>query len=188
MVSVTPSGGWTPACVAGHTGFGMSQRMQSFVLDSGKNPYNVVEPVKRPRATLTPAMALKDGKPFLSFSVQGGDQQDRLLLQLFLDMVEFDMDVQQACEAPDFISGQMQSSFGAHTAVQPHLPDDPGPPHPHAPLVSALGIGFRDPTPIPLPAHADSPSIPTRTLREVQGDCGAIWHPLLPDSNGRSGG
>jgi gamma-glutamyltranspeptidase/glutathione hydrolase len=116
VVSITPSGGWMPACIAGNTGVGMSQRMQSFVLDEAKNPFNVLEPGKRPRATLTPAMALKDGRPFLSFAVQGGDQQDQHLLQLFLNMVEFEMDVQQACEAANIISSQMQSSFGDHVA------------------------------------------------------------------------
>jgi len=73
VVSVTPSGGWIPATIAGRTGIGMSQRMQSFVLDERQNPYNLVEPGKRPRATLTPGLALKDGKPYLSFAVQGGD-------------------------------------------------------------------------------------------------------------------
>ncbi|RZK32943.1 MAG: gamma-glutamyltransferase family protein, partial [Hymenobacter sp.] len=52
VVSITPSGGWTPACIAGHTGIGMSQRMQSFVLDSIIDPFNVVMPGKRPRVTL----------------------------------------------------------------------------------------------------------------------------------------
>src|SRR5690606_14280702 len=80
VVSVTPSGGWIPAFIAGKTGVGLSQRMQAFVLDPGMNPFNVVEPGKRPRATLTPGMALKDGKPFLSFAVQGGDTQDQNLL------------------------------------------------------------------------------------------------------------
>ena len=61
VVSITPSGGWVPACIAGKTGVGMSQRMQSFVLDSSLNPFNVVEPGKRPRVTLTPTLALKDG-------------------------------------------------------------------------------------------------------------------------------
>src|SRR5262249_39777284 len=73
MVSVTPSGGWMPACIAGNTGIGMSQRMQSFVLDEAENPFNVVAPGKRPRVTLTPSLALRGGKPFLCFSVQGGD-------------------------------------------------------------------------------------------------------------------
>ena len=116
VVSVTPSGGWIPACIAGKTGIGMSQRMQSFVLDEGKNPFNVVAPGKRPRATLTPSIALKEGKPFLSFAVQGGDTQDQNSLQFFLNVVEFGMNVQQACEAPNIVSYQMQSSFGAHVA------------------------------------------------------------------------
>ncbi|MFC2158370.1 gamma-glutamyltransferase family protein [Acidobacteriota bacterium] len=116
VVSITPSGGWIPACIAGRTGIGMSQRMQSFVLDEGKNPYNLVAPGKRPRATLTPGMALKDGLPYLSFAVQGGDTQDQNLLQFFLNMVEWEMNVQEACEAPNIVSYQMQSSFGAHVA------------------------------------------------------------------------
>lgn len=114
VVSITPSGGWVPACIAGNTGIGMSQRMQSFVLDEKENPFNVVEPGKRPRVTLTPSMALKDGKPFLSFAKQAGDEQDQLLIQFFLNMVEFDMTVQEACEAPSFITNQMFSSFGDH--------------------------------------------------------------------------
>ncbi|MFQ5633354.1 MAG: gamma-glutamyltransferase, partial [bacterium] len=116
VVSVTPSGGWVPACVAGKTGVGMSQRMQSFVLDEKKNPYNVVAPGKRPRATLTPSIAIKDGKPMMAFSVQGGDTQDQNLLQFFLNIVEFGMNVQEACEAANINSYQMQSSFGDHNA------------------------------------------------------------------------
>ncbi len=114
VVSVTPSGGWVPACIAGNTGVGMSQRMQSFVLDEKENPFNVVEPGKRPRVTLTPTLALKDGKPFLSFAKQAGDEQDQLLLQFFLNVVEFGMTVQEACEAPSFKTLQMYSSFGNH--------------------------------------------------------------------------
>ena len=114
VVSVTPSGGWIPAVIAGNTGVGLSQRMQSFVLDEKLNPYNLVEPGKRPRVTLTPSLALKDGKPFLAFAVQGGDSQDQNLLQFFLNVVEFDMNVQQAAEAANINSYQMQSSFGAH--------------------------------------------------------------------------
>ena len=114
VVSVTPSGGWIPAVIAGRTGVGMSQRMQSFVLDEGAGPYNVLAPGKRPRATLTPSLALKDDKPFLSFAVQGGDGQDQNLLQFFLNVVEFGMNVQEAAEAPNFNSYQMRSSFGSH--------------------------------------------------------------------------
>lgn len=114
VVSVTPSGGWSPAVIAGKTGIGMSQRMQAFVTDERENPFNVVAPGKRPRVTLTPSLALKDGKPFLSFAVQGGDTQDQNLLQLFLNVVEFGMNVQAACEAPNINSYQMRSSFGEH--------------------------------------------------------------------------
>jgi gamma-glutamyltranspeptidase/glutathione hydrolase len=114
VVSITPSGGWIPAFIAGRTGIGMSQRMQSFVLDERLNPYNVLRPGQKPRATLTPGMALKDGKPYLSFAVQGGDTQDQNLIQFFLNMVEFDMSIQQAVEAANIVSFQMQSSFGAH--------------------------------------------------------------------------
>lgn len=114
IVSITPSGGWIPAFIAGESGIGLSQRMQSFVLDERLNPYNLVEPGKRPRATLTPGMALRDGKPYLSFAVQGGDTQDQNLLQFFLNVVEFGMNVQQAAEAANIASYQMQSSFGAH--------------------------------------------------------------------------
>jgi gamma-glutamyltranspeptidase / glutathione hydrolase len=114
VVSVTPSGGWIPAVIAGRTGVGLSQRMQSFVLDRAMNPFNVLEPGKRPRVTLTPSLALKGGKPFLAFSVQGGDSQDQNLLQFFLNVVEFGMTVQQAAEAANIESFQMQSSFGDH--------------------------------------------------------------------------
>ncbi|MCZ2459649.1 MAG: gamma-glutamyltransferase [Chitinophagales bacterium] len=112
VVSVTPSGGWVPACIAGHTGVGMSQRMQSFVLDSSYNPFNVVEPGKRPRVTLTPSLALKDGKPFLAWAVQGGDTQDQNSLQCFLNMVEFGMTVQEAVEAPNVNTDQLWLSLG----------------------------------------------------------------------------
>jgi gamma-glutamyltranspeptidase/glutathione hydrolase len=112
VVSITPSGGWLPACIAGRTGIGMSQRFQSFVLDKNINPFNVVEPGKRPRVTLTPTLAIKDGKPFMSFAVQGGDTQDQNLLQCFLNVVEFGMTIQQACEAANINSNQLWLSLG----------------------------------------------------------------------------
>ncbi len=114
VVSITPSGGWLPACIAGKTGVGMSQRMQSFVLDSTINPFNVVAPGKRPRVTLTPSLALKDGKPWLSFAVQGGDTQDQNLLQFFLNMVEFGMTVQEASEAANINTNQLWLSLGGN--------------------------------------------------------------------------
>ncbi len=114
VVSMTPSGGWVPAFIAGSTGIGLSQRMQSFVLDQAENPFNVLTPGQRPRVTLTPSLALKDGQPYLAFAVQGGDSQDQNLLQFFLNMVEFGMSVQEAVEAANVNSYQMRSSFGAH--------------------------------------------------------------------------
>jgi gamma-glutamyltranspeptidase/glutathione hydrolase len=116
VISVTPSGGWLPACVAGRTGIGMSQRMQSFVLEEAECPFNVVAPGQRPRVTLTPTLALTNGRPFLCFSVQGGDTQDQNLLQFFLNIVEFGMTVQEACEAANITSYQMRASFGEHRA------------------------------------------------------------------------
>ena len=95
--------------------------MQSFVLDPADNPFNVVEPGKRPRATLTPTLALKDGKPFLSFGVQGGDTQDQNLLQFFLNVVEFGMTVQEATEAANFTSYQLRDSFGEHESMPGRL-------------------------------------------------------------------
>jgi gamma-glutamyltranspeptidase/glutathione hydrolase len=116
MVSITPSGGWVPAVIAGRTGIGLSQRMQSFVTDPEDGPFNVIEPGKRPRVTLTPTIAMRDGEPWMAFSVQGGDTQDQDLLQFFLAMVEFNQTPQQAAEHPGFHSYQMRSSFGAHEA------------------------------------------------------------------------
>jgi gamma-glutamyltranspeptidase / glutathione hydrolase len=114
VVSVTPSGGWVPAVIAGHTGVGLSQRAQSFVTRPEDGPFNVIEPGKRPRVTLTPTLALKDGAPYLAFAVQGGDSQDQFLLQFFLDIVEFGMTPQEAAEASNIVSFQMRSSFGVH--------------------------------------------------------------------------
>ena len=117
VVSVTPSGAWVPCVIAGTTGVGMSQRAQSFVLDAFKNPFNVIEPGKRPRATLTPSLVLQNGKPVLSFAVQGGDTQDQNLLQFFLNVVEFGMNVQEACEAANITSYQMHDSFTDHKTL-----------------------------------------------------------------------
>jgi gamma-glutamyltranspeptidase/glutathione hydrolase len=121
VVSITPSGGWVPAVIAGHTGVGLSQRAQSFVTRPEDEPYNVIQPGKHPRVTLTPTLALKNGLPFLAFAVQGGDSQDQNLLQFFLDIVEFGMTPQQASEAPNINSYQMRSSFGEHEARPGHM-------------------------------------------------------------------
>ncbi|MDG1891109.1 MAG: gamma-glutamyltransferase [Verrucomicrobiota bacterium] len=114
LVSITPSGAWIPACIAGKTGVGMSQRLQSFVLRPEDGPYNVLEPGKRPRATLTPTIVLKDKEPLLACGVQGGDTQEQNLVQFLVNMLDFGMSVQEACEAPNITSYQMMASFGTH--------------------------------------------------------------------------
>ncbi|HEV8363363.1 MAG TPA: gamma-glutamyltransferase [Gemmatimonadaceae bacterium] len=116
VISVTPSGGWIPSVIAGRTGVGMSQRAQSFVTDPNENPFNVIQPGKRPRVTLTPSLALKDGKPYMAFSVQGGDSQDQNLLQFFLNVVEFGMNVQESVEAANLNSFQLRNSFDDHSS------------------------------------------------------------------------
>ncbi|HYC59613.1 MAG TPA: gamma-glutamyltransferase [Thermoanaerobaculia bacterium] len=117
VVSVTPSGGWVPAVIAGKTGVGLSQRAQSFDTDRAQNPYNVIEPGKRPHVTLTPTLALKDGAPYLAFAVQGGDTQDQNLLQFFLNVVEFGMTPQEASEAANFNTFQQRKWLGDRQSV-----------------------------------------------------------------------
>jgi len=117
VVSVTPSGGWVPAVIAGKTGIGLSQRAQSFDTDPAQNPFNVIEPGKRPHVTLTPTLALKDGAPYLAFAVQGGDTQDQNLLQFFLNVVEFGMTPQEATEAANFNTFQVRKWLGDRQSV-----------------------------------------------------------------------
>ena len=121
VVSMTPSGAWNPAVVAGRTGIGLSQRMQAFVLEASDNPYNVLVPGKQPRVTLTPTLTLVDGLPQLASAVQGADTQDQNLLQFFLNVVEFGMNVQQATEAANINSEQFRSTFGAHESRPGHV-------------------------------------------------------------------
>ena len=117
VVSITPSGGWIPAVIAGRTGVGLSQRAQSFDTDPAENPFNVIEPGKHPHVTLTPTLAMKNGKPYLAFAVQGGDTQDQNLLQFFLDVVEFGMTPQQATEAANFNTFQVRKWLGDRESV-----------------------------------------------------------------------
>jgi len=112
MFSATPSGAWLPAVVAGNTGVLMGQRLQSSLTDP--NSPNVVAPGKRPRITLTPTIVLKNGEPFMVLSTPGGDNQDQALLQVFLNIVEFDMNPQEAVEAPRFDTQHYVSSFDDH--------------------------------------------------------------------------
>jgi gamma-glutamyltranspeptidase/glutathione hydrolase len=121
VVSITPSGGWIPAVIAGRTGIGLSQRAQQFVTDPRENPFNVIRPGQRPRVTLTPTLAFQDGAPWMAFSVQGGDSQDQNLLQFFLNIREFGMTPQQAAEAHNINSFQMRNSFDDHSSQPGHM-------------------------------------------------------------------
>ncbi|MGI9066381.1 MAG: gamma-glutamyltransferase family protein [Pyrinomonadaceae bacterium] len=112
LFSATPSGAWLPAVVAGDTGVLMGQRLQSALTDA--NSPNVVAPGKRPRITLTPTLVLKAGQPFMVLSTPGGDNQDQALLQVLLNMIEFDMNPQEAVEAPRFDTQHYVSSFDDH--------------------------------------------------------------------------
>src|SRR5689334_3185481 len=112
MFSATPSGAWLPAVVAGDTGVLMGQRLQSSLTDP--NSPNVVAPGKRPRITLTPTIVLKGGEPFMVLSTPGGDNQDQALLQVLLNIIEWDMNPQEAVEAPRFDTQHYVSSFDDH--------------------------------------------------------------------------
>jgi gamma-glutamyltranspeptidase / glutathione hydrolase len=112
LFSATPSGAWLPAVVAGDTGVLMGQRLQSALTDASSP--NVVAPGKRPRITLTPTLVLKGGVPFMVLSTPGGDNQDQALLQVLLNIIEFDMNPQEAVEAPRFDTQHYVSSFDDH--------------------------------------------------------------------------
>jgi gamma-glutamyltranspeptidase/glutathione hydrolase len=115
MVACTASGGWIPSSpVIESLGFPLGTRVQTFYLD--ERHANALRPRKRPRTTLTPSMATRDGAPFLSFGTPGGDQQDQWTLQFFLNLVEFGMELQEAIEAPRFSTAHFPSSFYPHGA------------------------------------------------------------------------
>jgi len=116
MVAITASGAWIASSpVIDTLGFPLGSRMQTFYLDA-RHP-NALAPGKRPRTTLTPSMASRDGKPFLAFGTMGGDQQDQWTLQFFLNRIEFGMDVQEAIEAPKFSGKHFPSTFNPHDSV-----------------------------------------------------------------------
>ena len=110
MVSATPSGGWLASSpVIEGLGFPLGTRGQMFYLNP-RRP-NALAPRKRPRATLTPSLVTRDGQPWMAFGTPGGDSQDQTTLQLFLNVVDFGMNLQQALEAPYVVSGHFPSSF-----------------------------------------------------------------------------
>ncbi len=110
MASVTPSGGWwgTSPVIKG-LGFPLGTRGQMFYLNPARP--NALAPRKRPRATLTPTLVLKDGAPYMVFGTPGGDAQDQWTLQFFLNVVDFGMSVQEAIDAPTVHSTHFPSSF-----------------------------------------------------------------------------
>jgi gamma-glutamyltranspeptidase / glutathione hydrolase len=110
MIAVTPSGGWLQSSpVIPELGFCLSTRGQMFWLEEGK-PASLA-PRKRPRTTLSPSLALRDGEPYLVFGTPGGDQQDQWSLHVFLRHVDFGMNLQEAIDAPAFHSEHAPSSF-----------------------------------------------------------------------------
>ena len=98
--------------IAGTTGIPMSERLESFLLEPG-HP-NVLAPRKRPRITLTPTIVLKNGRPWMAIGTVGGDYQDQAILQVFLDLAVFGMNVQQAIETPRFTTDHLVDSFAGH--------------------------------------------------------------------------
>jgi gamma-glutamyltranspeptidase/glutathione hydrolase len=112
LFSATPSGAALPSVIAGDTGIPLTQRAQSFFLIKG-HP-NDIEPGKRPRVTLSPTLILADGKPSMVMSTPGGDNQDQSLIQMFLNVVEFNMNAQEAVAAPRLQSRHLVSSFDNH--------------------------------------------------------------------------
>ena len=110
MVSATPSGGWLQSSPAiPDLGFCLSTRGQMFWLQEGQ-PASLA-PGKRPRTTLTPSLALRDGKPYMVFGTPGGDQQDQWSLNVFLRHVHFGLNLQEAIDAPEFHTTHFPSSF-----------------------------------------------------------------------------
>jgi gamma-glutamyltranspeptidase / glutathione hydrolase len=126
--SATPSGAWLPSVIAGDTGIPLSMRLTSFVLTP--HHANQLQPAKRPRVTLSPTMVTKDGQFYLELSTPGGDNQDQALLQVLLNILDFNMTPQEAVEAPRFQSEHFYTSFEFHefnpgkVSLESRLPPD----------------------------------------------------------------
>ena len=115
LVSATPSGGWLQSSpVIPSLGFCLGTRAQMFTLTPGLP--NSLAPRKRPRTTLSPSLALRDGEPYLAFGTPGGDQQDQWTLAFLLAHNRFGLDLQAAIDAPAFHTGHFPSSFYPHAA------------------------------------------------------------------------
>jgi gamma-glutamyltranspeptidase/glutathione hydrolase len=115
MVSATPSGGWLQSSpVIPELGFCLGTRAQMFWLEEGHPA--ALAPGKRPRTTLTPTLALRDGEPYLAWGTPGGDQQDQWITQMFLRHVHAGFNLQEAIDAPAWHSEHFPSSFWPRTA------------------------------------------------------------------------
>jgi gamma-glutamyltranspeptidase/glutathione hydrolase len=115
MVSATPSGGWLQSSpVIPEIGFCLGTRAQMFELDEN-HPSGLV-PGKRPRTTLSPTLALRDGESYLAWGSPGGDQQDQWIAQFFLRHVHAKMNLQEAIDAPAWHSEHFPISFWPRTA------------------------------------------------------------------------
>ncbi|HUZ34523.1 MAG TPA: gamma-glutamyltransferase family protein [Xanthobacteraceae bacterium] len=115
MVSSTPSGGWLQSSpVIPELGFPLGTRAQIFWLEEGL-PASLA-PNKRPRTTLSPTFALRDGEPYLAWGTPGGDQQDQWITQLFLRHVHAGLNLQEAIDAPAWHSEHFPSSFWPRAA------------------------------------------------------------------------
>jgi gamma-glutamyltranspeptidase/glutathione hydrolase len=115
MISATPSGGWLQSSpVIPELGFGLGTRAQMFWLEEG-HPASLA-PGKRPRTTLSPTLALRDGEPYLAWGSPGGDQQDQWTTQMFMRHVHAKMNLQEAIDAPAWHSEHFPISFWPRTA------------------------------------------------------------------------
>ena len=115
MVSSTPSGGWLQSSpVIPELGFCLGTRAQMFWLD--ENHPAALVPGKRPRTTLSPTLALRDGEAYLAWGSPGGDQQDQWITQFFLRHVHAKMNLQEAIDAPAWHSEHFPISFWPRTA------------------------------------------------------------------------
>ena len=124
MVSATPSGGWLQSSpIIPGLGFALNSRAQMFWLDEGL-PTSLA-PGHRPRTTLTPSLALRDGKPHLAFGTPGGDQQDQWQLIFFLRLVHGQQNMQEVIDAPLFHSQHFTSSFYPRAATPGRMMIEP---------------------------------------------------------------
>ena len=120
MVSATPSGGWLQSSpTIPEVGFCLGTRMQMFWLD--ETAPAALMPNRRPRSTLSPSFAYRDGKPYMAFGTPGGDQQDQWALTFFLRHAHHGMNLQEAIEAPAFTSEHWPNSFWPRAAKPARL-------------------------------------------------------------------